>query len=51
VRYDYEAWMARFDRVWPAGSPAALSYRKRIASGPGYEVEQAVRTGAFSRAA
>ena len=51
VRYDYEAWMARFDRVWPAGSPAALSYRKRIASGPGYEVEQAVRTGAVLRAA
>ena len=55
VRYDYEAWMARFDRVWPAGSPAALSYRKRIASGPGYEVERAVRTGArtgaFPRAA
>jgi len=51
VRYDYGAWIARFDRVWPAGSPAALSYRKRIASGPGYEVEQAVRTGALSRAA
>jgi hypothetical protein len=51
VCYDYGAWMARFDRVWPAGSPAALSYRKRIASGPGYEVEQAVRTGALSRAA
>ena len=51
VRYDHEAWMARFDRVWPAGSPAALSYRKRIASGPGYEMEQAVRTGALSRAA
>ena len=51
VRYDYEAWMARFDRVWPAGSPAALSYRKRIASGPGYEVEQAVRTGAVLRTA
>jgi len=45
VRYDHEAWMTRFDRVWPAGSPASLSYRKRIASGPGYEVEQAVRTG------
>ncbi len=46
VRYDHEAWIARFDRVWPAGSPASLSYRKRIASGPDYEVEQAVRTGA-----
>ena len=55
LRYDHEAWLAEFDRAWPAGSPAALSYRKRIASGPGYEVEQAVRTGArkgaFSRAA
>ncbi len=55
VRYDHDAWLARFDRVWPAGSPAALSYRERITSGPGYEVKQAVRTGAragaFSRAA
>jgi hypothetical protein len=51
VRYDHEAWMARFDSIWPAGSPAALSYRKRIAAGPGYEMEQAVRAGAFSRAA
>src|SRR6266849_6293846 len=46
VRYDYEAWIARFDRLWPAGSPASLSYRKRIASGPDYKMEQAVRTGA-----
>jgi hypothetical protein len=51
VRYDHEGWMTRFDCVWSAGSPASLSYRKRIASGPGYEVEQAVRTGALSRAA
>jgi hypothetical protein len=55
VRYDHEAWVARFDRLWPACSPASLSYRKRIASGPDYEMEQAVRTGAragaFSRAA
>jgi hypothetical protein len=46
VRYDHEGWMTRFDCVWSAGSPASLSYRKRIASGPGYEVEQAVRTSA-----
>jgi len=55
VRYDDEAWIARFDRLWPAGSPASLSYRKRIASGPDYEMKQAVRTGApagpLSRAA
>jgi hypothetical protein len=46
IRYDHEAWIARFDRLWPAGSPASLSYRRRIASGPDYEMEQAVRTGA-----
>jgi len=55
VRYDHDAWLARFDRVWPAGSPASLSYRKRLASGPGYDVEQALRTsvptGALPRAA
>jgi hypothetical protein len=43
VRYDHEAWLAEFDRVWPAGSPASLSYRKRIASGPAYGIEQALR--------
>ncbi len=46
VHYDHEAWMASFDRMWPPGSPASLSYRKRIASGPAYEVEQALRIGA-----
>ena len=55
VRYDHEAWMARFDCVWPAGSPASLSYRKRIAYGPAYGIEQALRAsapnGALSRAA
>jgi hypothetical protein len=55
VRYDQEAWLARFDRVWPAGSPANLSYRKRIACGPAYDIEQALQigapTGALTRAA
>ena len=53
VRYDHEAWLADFDRAWPAGSPASLSYRKRIVSGPAYEIEQALRPGegALSRAA
>lgn len=55
VRYDHDAWLARFDRVWPAGSPANLSYRKRIACGPAYDIEQALRigapTGALTRAA
>jgi len=45
--------MARFDRIWPPGSPASLSYRKRIVSGPAYDVEQALRigAGALTRAA
>ena len=55
VRYDHEAWMARFDCIWPAGSPASLSYRKRIASGPAYELDQALRLstppGALTHAA
>ena len=55
VHYDHEAWMACFDRIWTPGSPAALSYRKRIASGPAYDVGQALRigaqAGAFTRAA
>ena len=55
VHYDHEAWIACFDRMWPPGSPASLSYRKRIASGPAYDVEQALRigapTGALTRAA
>ena len=46
VRYDHERWCAHFDRLWPAGSPAAVSYRKRITAGPGYELAQAVRRAA-----
>lgn len=33
VDYDVSAWLACFDRVWPSGSPAALSYRERIVRG------------------
>jgi len=43
VRYDHAAWLAEFDRTWPEGSPAALSYRDRIVAGPRFAVEQAVR--------
>jgi hypothetical protein len=51
VRYDHERWLAQFDRLWPAGSPAAVSYRKRIADGPGYDPAQAVRRAVRSPAA
>ena len=48
VPYDQDAWLARFDRVWPEGSPASLSYRRRIACGPAYELDQAMRPSAAS---
>jgi hypothetical protein len=47
VRYDQARWLAHFDALWPPGSPAAISYRRRIAEGPGYEPHQALR-GAVS---
>ncbi|MSQ71971.1 MAG: hypothetical protein EXR27_11875 [Betaproteobacteria bacterium] len=45
IRYDAAAWLARFDRDWPAPSAAALSYRERILKGPAYDVAQAKRSG------
>lgn len=43
VRYDHDRWLAAFDALWPAGSPAALSYRRRILEGPAYDPRAAVR--------
>ena len=33
VAYDVDSWLAQFDRLWPAGSAAAVSYRDRIVGG------------------
>lgn len=33
VEYDVRAWLLLFDRLWPPGSPAAISYRERILGG------------------
>lgn len=33
VAYDMDAWLLQFDRLWPSGSPAAVSYRNRIVGG------------------
>ena len=49
VRYDHDRWLAHFDALWPAGSPAAVSYRRRIVDGPAYEPDQAVRGDAALR--
>ena len=32
--YDHEAWLRRFARSWPEGSPAHDSYHRRIVEGP-----------------
>jgi hypothetical protein len=49
VRYDHARWLAQFDRLWPAGSPAAVSYLKRITDGPAYELAQAARSAVAPR--
>ncbi|WP_298451169.1 hypothetical protein [uncultured Marinobacter sp.] len=33
VDFNVSAWVERFDQLWPAGSPAAISYRKRLLEG------------------
>lgn len=38
VNFDLSAFLATFDRIWPAGSPAAVSYRQRIVAGTSEEV-------------
>ena len=45
LHYDATAFLCGFDRQWPAGSPAAVSYRERIARGPAYTPAQAARDG------
>ncbi len=45
LHYDAPAFLRAFDRQWPAGSPAALSYRERISRGPAYAIAQAAHDG------
>jgi len=42
VDFDFSAWIERFDMLWTAGSPAAVSYRHRITEGPRFTVAQAL---------
>jgi len=39
IGYDNPAWQKRFLKNWPEGSPAWLSYFKRIAKGPDYRLK------------
>lgn len=39
VAFDHAGFVTEFDRWWPAGSPAAVSYRNRIVGGGSVAVE------------
>ena len=45
--YNHEGYLAWFDQLWPALSPASLSYRDRIINGPDDSIENAL-LGGFS---
>jgi hypothetical protein len=48
--YDAAAWQRHFVAQWPEGSDAHRSYYQRIASGPRYDVGQALRRRAAAAA-
>ncbi len=43
IHYDHGAWLAQFLDNWPPGSPAYLSYHRRITDGPPYRYDEAPR--------
>lgn len=45
LNYDHDAFLADFDRQWPAGSPAALSYRSRILGAVADQPQHALLAG------
>ena len=48
VNYDTPAWLGRFLRGWPPGSPAYEAYFNRIVAGPDFDLSDAV-AGQFTR--
>jgi hypothetical protein len=40
--FDLATWLRRFDAMWPARSPAALSYRARLVDGPQFSIDAAL---------
>lgn len=54
VHFDTATWDAQFAQVWPAGSPAAVSYGRRISGGPPFSIDNALgrmeRAGCVSAA-
>ena len=45
VPYDHEAWLRRFLRDWPEGSPAHHLYHSRLLDGLDFSLPQAARDG------
>jgi hypothetical protein len=45
VHYDHQAWLERFLRDWPEGSPAHDLYYNRLLEGPDFSLPQAARDG------
>lgn len=43
LRYDHARWLADFGRQWPPGSPAWVSYHRRIVDGPAFTRADALR--------
>ncbi len=43
IPYDQAAWLRRFNKNWPPGSPADQSYFQRIIRGPDFDITQAIR--------
>jgi len=41
LHYDHARWLREFRRNWPPGSPAEVSYYRRIAQGPAYSMHDA----------
>ena len=48
VQYDHAHWLAGFLANWPAGSPAHVSYFRRVTQGPDYGIDEACRLTAGS---
>jgi len=48
VEFDLAAFLARFETCWPEGSPAHVSYYRRIVGGPAYGIEQATGRTRFA---
>lgn len=49
VHFDASAFKARFARLWPAGSDAAVSYGRRIVDGPDFSIADALGRSAPAR--